>query len=156
MDCKLLSALTVLTKVEYAEALKESLVKRSAGTITQPEDDALGVFLYNISRWGIADCVKSRLVEPSRMGDADFVSDVLARLVEKLPKADLGKNPKEIVVYLFRVARSAARDLRQKENAIKRQHEDVELETAVLTSDFYGRRIANRVGFDNDRSETNE
>ena len=148
--------LKVLSNVEYADALKEALVKRSAGQIGRSEDDVLGIFLYNISRWGVSDCIKSKLLPVERMGDTDLIGEVLVALLSKLPKADLTKTPKEIIVYLFRVARSAARDIRAKETAIKRQHEDVDLESAVLTSDFYGRRIQNQVGFDNDRSNDNE
>lgn len=148
--------LKVLSNVEYADALKEALVKRSAGQIGKAEDDVLGIFLYNISRWGVSDCIKHKLLPAERMGDTDLIGDVLVSLLSKLPKADLTKTPKEIIVYLFRVARSAARDIRAKETAIKRKHEDVDLDSAVLTSDFYGRRIHNQVGFDNDRSTDNE
>lgn len=148
--------LKVLSNVEYADALKEALVKRSSGQIGRAEDDVLGIFLYNISRWGVSDCIKSKLLPAERMGDTDLIGEVLVALLSKLPKADLTKTPKEIIVYLFRVARSAARDIRAKETAIKRQHEDVELSSAVLTSDFYGRRINNQVAFDNDRSSDNE
>lgn len=148
--------LKVLSNVEYADALKEALVKRSSGQIGRSEDDVLGIFLYNISRWGVSDCIRSKLLPAERMGDTDLIGEVLVALLSKLPKADLTKTPKEIIVYLFRVARSAARDIRAKETAIKRQHEDVDLESAVLTSDFYGRRINNQVAFDNDRSSDNE
>ena len=65
--------LKVLSNVEYADALKEALVKRSAGQIGRSEDDVLGIFLYNISRWGVSDCIKSKLLPAERMGDTDLI-----------------------------------------------------------------------------------
>lgn len=131
--------LTILRNEEYATALKEALKMRREGTIDRATDDQLGLFAYNIAQWAIAASVQKKQLYRSMSGDIDFQSDVLAVVVSYLDKVDLDRQPKEILVYLYRVARSAIRDLVDKATAGKRQHEEVDFDGYVLTTDFYGR-----------------
>lgn len=141
--------LTILRNEEYATALKEALKMRREGTIDRATDDQLGLFAYNIAQWAIAASVQKKQLYRSMSGDIDFQSDVLTVVVAYLDKVDLDRQPKEILVYLYRVARSAIRDLVDKATAGKRQHEEVEVEGYVLTSDFYGR--PNGASFDGEK-----
>lgn len=130
--------LTVLRNEEYATALKEALKMRRDGTIDRATDDQLGLFAYNIAQWAIAASVQKGQLWRSFSSDTDFQSDVLLTVVSYLDKVDLDRQPKEILVYLYRVARSAIRDLVDKATAAKRQHEECDIEGITLTTNFYG------------------
>lgn len=128
-----------LVNTEYANALKEALVLRRAGTIDHATEDALGVFMYNIAAWGIADRVRQGKLPEEYRTDPDVRGDVLSMIIPKFDKVDLNRTPKEIITYLARCASTAAKDLRKKETRKKRQHEEVDIEGVVVVSDFYGR-----------------
>lgn len=127
-----------LVNTEYAGALKEALVMRRAGTIDPATDDALGVFMYNIAAWGIADRVRQGKLPEEYRTDPDVRGDVLAMIAPKFDTVDLTRAPKEIITYLARCASTAAKDLRKKETRKKRQHEEVDIEGVVVVADFYG------------------
>lgn len=141
--------LTILRNEEYATALKEALKMRREGTIDRATDDQLGLFAYNIAQWAIAASVQKGQLWRSFSSDTDFQSDVLLTVVSYLDKVDIDRAPKEILVYLYRVARSSIRDLVDKATAGKRQHEECDIEGITLSSDFYGR--SNGTAFDDDR-----
>ena len=140
--------LSILKNVEYATALKEALKMRRDGTIDKATDAQLGLFAYNITQWAIATSVQKNQLWCSFSQDTDFQGDVLVKVVEYLDKVDLGREPKEIIVYLYRVARSRIRDLVDKANTGKRKHDEVLLDNASITTDFYGR--PNGSGFTED------
>lgn len=141
--------------VEYADALKEALMMKRDNTITRDIDDQLGHLLYSISQWSIASAVKSGKLWRTFSQDEDFQSDVLCAIVAYSNKVDLDRRPKEILTYLYKVGRSAIRDLILSANALKRQHEDVALEGAVMTCDFWGRPcgVAYEIEQDNTRRQ---
>lgn len=140
--------LSILRNEEYATALKEALKMRREGTIDRATDAQLGLFAYNIAQWAIATSVQKKQLWCSFSQDADFQSDVLVKVVEYLDKVDLKREPKEIIVYLYRVARSTIRDLVDKANTGKRKHDEVLLDNASIMTDFYGRPSG--TGFRND------
>ena len=126
---------------DYAVALKEALALKRSDQIERAVDDELGYLLYSVSQWSIASAVQSGKLWRTFSQDPDFQGDVLCAIVSYSNKVDLDRAPKEILTYLHRVGLSAIRDLIMKVNAQKRQHEDVPLEGAVMTTDFYGRRL---------------
>lgn len=128
-----------LVNTEYADALKEALVLRRAGTIDPATDDALGTFMYNIAAWGIADRVRQGKLPEEYRTDPDVRGEVLTMIMHRFDEVDLTRTPKEIIRYLSMAASSAAKDLRKKETRKKRQHEEVDIEGVVVVSDFYGR-----------------
>jgi len=128
-----------LVNTEYADALKEALVLRRAGRIDSATEDALGVFMYNIAAWGIADRVKQGQLPEEYRTDPDVRGDVLAMIMPKFDTVDLNRTPKEIIKYLSRCASTCAKDLRKMHTRKKRQHEEVDIEGVVVVSDFYGR-----------------
>lgn len=128
-----------LVNTEYADALKEALAMRRNGNIDQATDDALGVFMYNIAAWGIADRVRQGNLPDEYRSDPDVRGEVLAMIMPKFDTVDLSREPKEIITYLSRCASTAAKDLRKKQTRKKRQHEEVDIEGVVVVSDFYGR-----------------
>lgn len=123
---------------DYAEALKEALVLRRAGSIDRAVDDMLGHILYSISQWAIAEAVRAGKLWRTFSQDVDFQSEVLLAVVNYANKVDLERRPREILVYLKKCGRSAIRDQIMKANALKRQHESTELDGAVIRTDFYG------------------
>jgi len=123
---------------DYAEALKEALVMRRAGQIDAAVDEMLGHLLYSISQWSIAEAVRAGKLWRTFSQDVDFQSDVLLAVVNYSNKVCLERRPREILVYLKKCGRSAIRDQIMKANALKRQHSDVELDGAVIQTDFYG------------------
>lgn len=136
---------------DYAEALKEALVLRRAGNIDAAVDDMLGHLLYSISQWSIAEAVRAGKLWRTFSQDVDFQSEVLLAVVNYSNKVDLTRRPKEVLVYLKKCGRSAIRDQIMKANALKRQHEDVDLEGAVIETDFYGNQIGAAYEIEQDR-----
>lgn len=143
--------LSILRNEEYAEALKSALIMRRERTIDRDTDNQLGLFAFNIAQWAIAQSVVKGQLWRSFSGDPDFNSDVLCAVVSYFDRVNLDREPKEIIVYLYRVARSAIRDLVKKATAGKRQHEECEIESATVATDFYGRICG--PAFDNDIKE---
>lgn len=137
---------------DYAEALKEALVLRRAGNIDAAVDDMLGHLLYSISQWSIAEAVRAGKLWRTFSQDVDFQSEVLLAVVNYSNKVDLTRRPKEVLVYLKKCGRSAIRDQIMKANALKRQHEDVDLEGAVIETDFYGNQIGAAYEIENDKT----
>lgn len=145
--------LSILKNEEYAAALKSALAMRRDGTIDRETDSQLGLFAYNIAQWAIAQSVINGQLWRSFSRDPDFNSDVLCTVVLYLDRVNLDRAPKEILVYLYRVARSAIRDLVKKATAGKRQHEECDIDSATVATDFYGRICGH--AFDNDIKEKN-
>lgn len=137
---------------DYAEALKEALVLRRAGNIDAAIDDMLGHILYSISQWSIAEAVRAGKLWRTFSQDVDFQSEVLLAVVNYSNKVDLTRRPKEVLVYLKKCGRSAIRDQIMKANALKRQHEDVDLEGAVIETDFYGNQMGAAYEIENDKT----
>ena len=108
--------LSILRNEEYAAALKSALAMRREGTIDRDTDNQLGLFAFNIAQWAIAQSVVKGQLWRSFSCDPDFNSDVLCVVVAYLDRVNLDREPKEILVYLYRVARSAIRDLVKKED----------------------------------------
>lgn len=127
-----------LTKQEYAGALKQALLQRRAGTITPAMEEDLGNMCNSIAQWAISKAVTSGKLWRTFSQDLDFQGEIIMEVVEYCDKVDLSREPKEILVYLNRVARSAIRDQIHKANALKRQHEEVDMQGMIPTSDFYG------------------
>lgn len=136
-----------LVNTDYAVALKEALVMRREGTIDPATDDQLGLFAYNIAMWAIADRVKAGMFPESYRGDADFLGDVVASFVARFDTVDLSREPKEIIKYLYTCASRAAKDLRKRDTRAKRKHDDVDIESATMVADFYGRPVIGSVGY---------
>lgn len=139
--------------VDYADALKEALILRRNNTITTAIDNQLGHLLYSVTQWSIAAAVKSGKLWRTFSQDEDFQSEILSAVVSYADKVDLSRAPKEILTYLYRVGRSAIRDQILKANTLKRQHEDVPLEGAVMECDFWGKPcgVAYEIEQDNSR-----
>lgn len=137
---------------DYADALKEALVLRRAGDIDPAIDTLLGHILYSISQWSIAEAVRSGQLWRTFSQDVDFQSEVLLAVVNYSNKVDLSRRPKEVLIYLKKCGRSAIRDQIMKANALKRQHESVDLDGAVIQADFYGQR--NGVAYEIESDDT--
>ena len=137
---------------DYADALKEALVLRRAGDIDPAIDTLLGHILYSISQWSIAEAVRNGQLWRTFSQDVDFQSEVLLAVVNYSNKVDLRRRPKEVLIYLKKCGRSAIRDQIMKANALKRQHEDVDLDGAVIQTDFYGQR--NGVAYEIESDDT--
>lgn len=128
----------ILKDTEYAEALKEALKLRRDGTITSELDDQLGIMAHSIAQWAIASAVKAGKLWRTWSTDVDFQANVLFGVVKKLDSVDLDREPKEIIMYLYRVGRSAIKDQLHYAGAAKRQHEEISLDGIVQTANFYG------------------
>lgn len=144
--------LEVLKNVEYATALKQALTERRAGTIDGPTDTQLGILCHNIAAWGIADMLAGGHLQREHVRDEDFRSEITLQVVRKIDSVSLDREPKEILVYLYRVARNAVHDYTKKMGRAKRQHVDVDLERVTMESDFYGNPVGRPV-YDNDVNE---
>ena len=140
---------------EYADALKEALVMKRAGNIDPAIDESLGHILYSISQWAIAEAVQAGKLWRTFSQDVDFQSDILLAVVSYSNKVDLDRRPREILVYLKKCGRSAIRDQIMKANALKRQHSDVELDGAVIMTDFYGNMTGTGYEIEQDANRRN-
>ncbi|MBO7471014.1 MAG: hypothetical protein J6T78_04020 [Bacteroidaceae bacterium] len=130
----------ILNNVEYATALKEAIILRQKGTIPRDIDDMLGVFANSITHWVIVDAVKNGRLWLEHSNDEDFQCNVRLGILKQLDKVDTNRQPKEIIKYLFRVGTSAIRDQLLYLNRDKRKHEEIEIESAIVTTDIYGNR----------------
>lgn len=137
---------------DYADALKEALVLRRAGDTDPAIDTLLGHILYSISQWSIAEAVRNGQLWRTFSQDVDFQSEILLAVVNYSNKVDLSRRPKEVLIYLKKCGRSAIRDQIMKANALKRQHEDVDLDGALIQTDFYGQR--NGVAYEIESDDT--
>lgn len=126
---------------EYASALKQALVLRRNNMIDPATDEQLGLIACSITNWSLHDSVKKGKLWHSHLDDVDFVSECVCAVVSYFDKVSLDREPKEILMYLKRVAQSKARDQVMAMNTLKRQHEDVDLEHATIEADIYGNRI---------------
>ena len=130
--------LETLVDTEYADALKEAIGMRRDSTIDPATDRQLGLFAYNIARWAVMDKGAEKKLPVELATDPDFLGWVVVSVVAYLDRVDMGMGSKQILVYLKKVAGSAARDLLAKSQAKKRQHEDVQIEGIIFEANFYG------------------
>lgn len=143
--------LKVLKNVEYAGALVEAIAARQAGTITPAQEDALGLYCYNVAQWALAEWRTSKAYRgvmtekladlpenPTR--DHDFASDVMLAVLAHVDSVDTGAAPEAAISYLKACASSAIRDLVKKARREKRQRTEVSLDCLVIGADFWGER----------------
>lgn len=130
--------LEILRNVEYAGALKDALALRRIGIIDSEMNDQIGIFCWNIAQWSIARAVKSGKLWRTFSQDADFQSDVCTSVLSYVDKVSLERSPKEILVYLMRVASSAINDRIKRATRAKRRHEECGILEADISADFYG------------------
>lgn len=123
---------------DYSEALKAALVLRRAGTIPPQVDYQLGLIARSLAEWAIGEAIIEHKLWHELGEDEDFKSNVITAIISYFDKVSLDREPKEILVYLKRVGRSSINDQIDYMNAKKRQHEDVQLDGAIIYSDFYG------------------
>ena len=123
------------TSEDSSEAFKAALVLRQAGTIDRATDDALGVIVYNIARWAVADD------NPVNLSDEDFISEVQLHLLTKLDRADLGRSGKALMVYFKTAADNKIISMHRYNGRQKRTGIMVELEPRTVATDIYGRII---------------
>lgn len=123
------------TSEDSSAAFKEALVMRANGTITRPMDDMLGIIIYNIARWAVAES------NPANLGDEDFISDVQLHLLTKLEKADLNRSGKALMVYFKTAADRKIVSMYRYNGRQKRTGTLVELEPRTVATDIYGRII---------------
>lgn len=142
-------------RTEYATALKEALIMRRDGTITYDVDEQLGLIAYSIANWAICDALRRNKLWHSTADDTDFRSEVMSEVCRYFDRVSLDRQPKEILVYLKNVGYHAITDYLKRIRCQKRQHEDVDLSSALLTADFYGRRTYERSALDYDQNITN-
>ena len=130
----------ILNNVEYATALKEAIILRQKKTIPPEIDNMLGVFANSITHWVVVDAVKHGKLWREQSNDEDFQCNVRLAILKQLDKVDTSRQPKEIIKYLFRTGSSAIRDQLLYLNRDKRKHEEIDIESAIVTTDIYGNR----------------
>ena len=99
-----------LTGKEYAPQLKIVLVARKDGNITAKQEYDLGIYANSITQWAIASEVTAGKLYRTQSQDPDFQCDILAEVIKYMDRVDLSREPKEILIYLYRVARHATMD----------------------------------------------
>lgn len=120
---------------DYSEALKEALVMRSKGAIPREMDDALGLIIFNISRWAVAET--DRLVAMHE----DVICDVNLKVLQALPKVDLNQPAKRILGFLRKTAKNAHYNMIRDSKRIKRSAELLQIDEIQIATDFHGNRI---------------
>lgn len=129
-----------LNGTDYACALKAALELRRSGKCPPAVDEQLGHMFYNIANWAIQERRMKGSLMAKHYEDPDFLPSVTLRVVQYADKVDLGRAPKEIIIYLKRVGNTAINDILDYQNASKRQR--VEFNPSeiplTLTADFYG------------------
>lgn len=131
-----------LINTEYATALKEALVMRRNNTIPRAIDDQLGNIAFSIAKWAIGDSLSKNKLWVSQASDEDFAYEICYQVIRYFDRVSLEREPKEILVYLKRVAKSAIRDSIKKVNRAKRKHEEIDIQMSMVTTDFYGNQTS--------------
>ena len=125
---------------DYGASLREALLLRRKGDIDPVTDELLGNIAYNIVRWAVIELVRQGRLDTVHSNDRDFLAQCVLMVVTYYDRVNLDMDPPGIVVYLKKVAQSAARAQLNAETCPMRKHENVDLESVTLTTDFYGRR----------------
>ena len=123
------------TDNDYSEALKAALIMRLNGSATRTVDDALGLIIYNIARWAVAERDILWREKP------DVISDVNLRLLTKLHKIDTTQPAKRILVYLKTAASNAHKNILESNGRQKRTGEVVDIANLAIPTDIRGERI---------------
>lgn len=122
----------------YAGELKEVLLAREAGRLTPEMDGRLAEMFCGIARWVVLKGQRDGKVPAKFATDPDFMSDVLAGIIAGANKADLAREPKEIIVYLYRCGVTTGNDIMKRSRRPKHAHEEERAPFANLVTDFYG------------------
>lgn len=131
-----------LEGTSYAEPLKAALIARRDGTATAQTDTDLGNIAFSIAQWAIGTAVRKGKLYRTFSQDPDFQGDIVAEVVEYMDLVDCERAPKEILVYLYNVARHCIKDRIRYFNADKRQHDEVPFGSMVATANIYGERTS--------------
>lgn len=123
------------TSKDVSEALKAALILRRDGKMDRATEDMLGMVIYNIARWAVADSSSASL------DDEDLISELQLHILKKLDKANLDRHGKAVLVYLKRAADHKIIDMHRASHRQKRSGELVELEPFTVACDIYGRII---------------
>ena len=129
-----------LKGTEYADALVEALRMRRNGTITAELDNMLGQITYSIAHWSIGSMVAKGKLWKDLGNDPDVLSDVVLGVARYLDKVDLDRPSRSVLMYLKKAGDNAIKDMLRYRNAKKRQRDEVDLDSAVIETDFYGQR----------------
>lgn len=124
----------------YAGTLRDALILRRNGTLDMESDRLLGHIAYNIVKWALIELVRKGSLDTVHSNDRDFLAQCVLMVVTYYDRVNLDMDPPGLVVYLKKVAQSAARAQLNAETCPMRKHENVDLESVTLTTDFYGRR----------------
>ena len=124
----------------YADTLRDALLMRRKGTLDTESDRILGHIAYNIVKWALIELVRNGSLDTFHSNDRDFIAQCVLMVVTYYDRVNLSMDPPGLVVYLKKVAQSSAREQLRAATCPMRNHEDVDLDSVTLTSDFYGRR----------------
>lgn len=135
-----MKSLTVNT--EWASALRDALLLRRSGKLDSEMDAQLGTMYTNVTRWAIATMVtQGKLLRETGL-DPDFFSEMLVWAITSSDKADLTKEPKEILVYIKNSVINAAKAYLRSKGRLKRKGTLVDLsEIAEQKTDLFGKPI---------------
>lgn len=123
------------TNEDLADALKHAIMMRLANTIDTTEDNLLGLIIYNIARWSVADRARASL------GNEDLICDIQLHLLQTLPKVDTSKSGRAMFAYLKRAADNKIISMHRADSRQKRTGILVDITDVSLATDFYGRQI---------------
>ena len=127
---------------EWASALRDALLLRRSGKLDSEMDAQLGTMYTNVTRWAIATMVtQGKLIRETGL-DPDFFSEMLVWAITSSDKADLTKEPKEILVYIKNSVINAAKAYLRSKGRLKRKGTLVDLsEIAEQKTDLFGNPI---------------
>lgn len=123
---------------DYAAELKQVLLDREAGRLTPEMDGRLAEMFCGIARWVVYKGQREGKVPAKFATDPDFMADVLAGIIAGANKADLTREPKEIIVYIYRCGVTTGNDIMKRTRRPKHAHEEEHAPFANLVTDFYG------------------
>ena len=127
---------------EWSSALRDALLLRRSGKLDYEMDAQLGTMYTNVTRWAIATMVtQGKLLRETGL-DPDFFSEMLVWAITSSDKADLTKEPKEILVYIKNSVINAAKAYLRSKGRLKRKGTLVDLsEIAEQKTDLFGNPI---------------
>lgn len=123
------------TSVDYSDAFKEAVLHRLDGNISVPEENMLGMLLYNIARWAVADKARAML------SNEDLICEINCHILSKLSMIDRNKSGSAMMSYLKRAADNKIISIHRANSRQKRTGSLVDITDVTLATDFFGRPL---------------
>lgn len=123
---------------DWADALKEALIRRANGTLDWRGDMLLGKCLMNVARCAVCEMKLEGKLQFETRHDVEFDPNCAMWAVEVSNKVDVGKTGKEIFCYIRTGVKNRIKNYIAMKSRAKRRGDEVSLEDCDKITDIFG------------------